>query len=97
MSDNRITFQRKDGTTFIKKDPFKAQREVAFFLRIHGHLPDNVCGESPLAPCEYRKDGKPINRRNDYVDELRKNAAYCEKEKQVLDAQENGVAIRSIK
>ena len=75
-------------------DGFKAQRNVSFFLRIHGHLPDNVCGTDALAPCEYREDGKPINRRNDYVDELRKNESYRDAEKQVLAAQKKGVSIR---
>ena len=84
----------------MKKPPlvvienFNAFRNVSFFLRIHAHLPDGICGEDALAPCEYREDGKPINRRNDYVDRLREKTSYREAEYQVLEAQIKGVSIR---
>ena len=94
MTDKFPTLSKKqieDGPVIITGF---AQRNVSFFLRIHGHLPDQVCGRDALAPCEYRKDGRPINRRNDYVDKLRESASYRQKEKQVQDAQARGVSIR---
>ena len=73
-------------------DPFKAQREVSFFLRIHGHLPDTICGDSfPFGDCKYRPDLEPINSANDYVAELRKNPEYILKEKEVQEAQSKGI------
>jgi len=83
-----------DNIRVFTEDDFKAQRNVAFFLRIHGHLPDDVCGKDPISPCEYREDGRPINWRNDYVEKLRKNPEYRKAEQEVLEAQKNGVAIR---
>lgn len=76
------------------QDPFRYQREVSFFLRLHRHLPERVCGKSPLAPCEYRADGHAINELNDYVEELQKDPAFRAKEKEVEEAQKLGKSIR---
>lgn len=67
--------------------------EIDFFLRLHRHLPDKVCGESPLSPCEYREDGIPINVANDYIEELQKNPDFRQKEKEVKEAQKKGKRI----
>ena len=71
-------------------------RNVSFFLRIHGHLPDQVCGSSDIVfgGCEYREDGIPINAANDYVERLRTTADYRDKEMAVQAAQAAGVSIR---
>ena len=62
-------------------------KEVDFFLRLHRHLPDQICGGNPISNCEYRKDGVPINISNDYVEELQKDPDFRQKEKEVLEAQ----------
>ena len=63
-------------------------KEVDFFLRIHGHLPDQYCGERfPFGKCKYSPDGEPINMANDYVVELRMSESYREKERVVQEAQ----------
>lgn len=76
----------------IIKDPFKYQRDVSFFLRLHRHLPDGICRE--IFVCEYRKDGEPINGANDYVEKLQKDPFFCRKEKEVQKAQEIGKALK---
>lgn len=80
--------------TIIIKNPFQAQRQVSFFLRLHRHLPDNICGGHPLGKCEYREDGKPINEMNDYVEKLQRNPNFRKKEKEVEEAVKQGKAIR---
>lgn len=71
----------------VLQDPFKAQREVGFFLRIHRHLPDRHCGDAfPFGKCNYRPDGEPINAMNERVDELKKDPAFLVKEKEVEEA-----------
>ena len=37
-------------------DPLQAGREVDFFLRLHRHLPDDLCGGLPIGGCKYRKE-----------------------------------------
>lgn len=71
-------------------------RDVDFFLRIHGHLPDQICGRSDIVfgGCEYRKDGIPINAANDYVERLRTTPEYLEQERAVQEAQTAGKSIR---
>lgn len=65
----------------------KAWRDVDFYLRLHGHLPDFFCGEAiPFGKCNYREDGKPINVANDYVEKLRQDPEYRKKEKEVKEA-----------
>jgi hypothetical protein len=74
------------------EDAFKAQRDVSFFLRIHGHLPDRVCGDSfPFGKCLYSPNLEPINSANDYVEKLRKNPEYVLREKAVQEAQSKGL------
>ncbi len=70
----------------IIRDPFAAQRDVDFFLRLHRHLPDDFCGRSPIGECKYRSDGVAINWQNDYVSELQKNPEFVKKEKEVEEA-----------
>ncbi len=71
--------------TVIIRD-FNAMREVDFFKRIHGHLPDDKCGASPLGICKYREDGYPINRANKIVEELMKNPKFRKKHDAVQKA-----------
>lgn len=69
------------------QDPFKAQRDVDFFLRLHRHLPDEHCGSAfPFGPCNYRPDGEPINGENQPLAELQRDSAFVAKEKEVADA-----------
>lgn len=70
-------------TKKIIQDPFKAQRDVDFFLRLHRHLPDGFCGGLPIGKCKYRKDGEAINWMNDYVSELQKDPEFVKKEKEI--------------
>lgn len=77
--------KKKKPPTVIIRD-FKAMREVDFFLRLHGHLPDDKCGASPLASCNYREDGIAINRANEPLIELRENPEFVQKEKEVQEA-----------
>lgn len=78
--------------TILNDDAFKAQRNVAFFLRLHGHLPDDKCGSSfPFGPCNYRPDLEPINGSNGFVIELRKDPEYARREKEVQEAQRQGI------
>lgn len=71
----------------METDPFKAQRDVDFFLRLHRHLPDEHCGSSfPFGPCNYRPDGEPINGGNQLLFELQQDPAFLVKEKEVTDA-----------
>jgi len=79
----------------ITKDALGFQREVDFFLRLHRHLPDGICGGSPLSPCEYREDGKAINEMNDYVEKLQQDPVFRQKEKEVEKAQKLGKSIRA--
>ena len=72
-------------TIIIKDDG--GWKEVDFFLRIHGHLPDRHCGGNALSRCKYTPDGEPINRANDYVEQLRNNPRYVERENAVQEAQ----------
>ena len=69
---------------------FQPQKEVSFFLRLHRHLPDIVCDGAFMFTCNYRKDGKPINIENDYVEKLQKDPDFRQKEKEVLEAQKIG-------
>ena len=73
----------------IKNDPFKARRQVDFFLRLHRHLPDNFCGDSPISGCKYRPDGIAINAANDYLEKLHKYPEFLRKEKEVEEAVKN--------
>jgi len=70
--------------------PFNMMRDVDFFLRLHRHLPDKICGGLPFGNCFYRKDGKPINVGNDYVSELQKNPRFRKKEKEIEKAVKKG-------
>lgn len=72
--------------TKIQSNAFAPQREVSFFLRLHRHLPDRFCGESPLSKCNYRLDGAPINEMNEYVHELQKDPIFVAKEKEIEKA-----------
>lgn len=65
-----------------------AGRDVDFFLRLHRHLPDDLCGSSPLSGCKYRPDGVAINAQNDYVDKLQQDPEFVKKEKEVTEAVE---------
>lgn len=81
--------KRKTSKTI--KDPYKSQRQVAFFLRLHGHLPDENCGDPiPFGYCYYRPDLEPINAANQPVEELRQNPDYRQKEQEVEEAVKNG-------
>jgi len=62
---------------------FSAQREVSFFLRLHRHLPDEICGDSPLGACNYREDRVAINAQNDYLEKLQQDPIFVKKEKEV--------------
>lgn len=79
----------------ITDDLFRAQKGVSFFLRIHRHLPDRICGEV-FASCEYREDGEPINSLNQVVEELKKNPEFLQKEKEVSETQLQGKSIRKV-
>ena len=79
-----------DNTRRVIHRPFDAQRDVSFFLRLHRHLPDGICGGIPFGHCYYRLDGKPINVANDYVDKLQQNPDFVLKEKEVEEAVKNG-------
>jgi len=72
----------------VIQDPGKHWREVDFFLRLHGHLPDQNCGGAATGACKYTPDGKAINELNDYVEKLRQDPEYVKKEKAVLAAQD---------
>ena len=69
------------------RDPGSAWREVDFFLRLHGHLPDLNCGELATGPCKYTPDGRAINEFNQHVEELRKDPEYVKSEEAVQRAQ----------
>ena len=73
----------------LTEKSFQPQKEISFFLRLHRHLPDKICDGMFMFICQYRKDGKPINVKNDYVDEIQKNPNFRQKEKEVLEAQKN--------
>ena len=79
--------------TIIKREAFQAQREVSFFLRLHRHLPDNICGGTPIGVCNYRKDGEAINWMNDYVEKLQQDPEFVKKGKEIEDAVKNGKAL----
>lgn len=81
-----LTINRKDGSTRVIQDPFGAMRDVDFFLRLHRHLPDDLCGGIPISGCKYRPDGRAINAQNDYVSELQKNPEFVKKEKEIEEA-----------
>lgn len=73
-------------------------KEVDFFLRLHGHLPDYICSGktadgkyAPFGNCIYRIDGIPINHHNDFVYKLRQNSDYIQAEEAVKRAQQNGI------
>ena len=68
----------------VIQDPGKHWREVDFFLRLHGHLPDQNCGGAATGACKYTPDGKAINELNDYVEKLRQDPEYVKKEKAVF-------------
>jgi len=68
------------------KDPFRHQREVSFFLRLHRHLPDGKCGGMAISPCEYRADKKAINYLNAPVEELQKDSEFKKKEDEIVTA-----------
>ncbi len=75
-------------------------REVAFFLRLHRHLPDKICEGLdandeyvPFGNCMYREDGAPINRANDYVSKLQKNEGFRIKEREVAEAAKKQIAL----
>lgn len=75
-------------------------REVDFFLRLHRHLPDEICGGvdingeyAPFGNCMYREDGQPINVANDYVEKLQKNEGFRLKEKEVNDVVRNKTSL----
>ncbi|HEC65716.1 MAG TPA: hypothetical protein ENI23_10495 [bacterium] len=61
-------------------------KDVDFFLRLHRHLPDRFCGESPIDSCKYRDDGVAINRMNQPLKELQKDPTFVAKEKEVSEA-----------
>lgn len=72
----------------IKGDPFRDSKEVDFFLRIHGHLPDGNCGGRwPFAGCQYTPDDRPINEANADIQKLRTDATFQKKEAAVLRLQ----------
>ena len=77
----------------IINDPFKYQRDVEFFLRLHRHLPDQICGGSPTGPCFYRADGKAINELNGHVEVLSMNEDFVRKESEVYEAVLNGIKL----
>ena len=79
----------------VKYEDFQPQREVSFFLRLHRHLPDQICGESPLSSCKYRADGRAINVLNDYVEVLQQDPDFRQKEKEVEEAQRIGKKLTS--
>ena len=64
-------------------------KNVDFFLRIHRHLPDAYCGESPLGDCNYRVDHVAINHMNAPLVELRKDPEFVKKEAEVRAAVES--------
>ena len=72
---------------YIKNFPGK---QVDFFLRLHRHLPDRICGGSAIGACFYRKDGCPINAQNDYVEKLKQDPMFVKKEQEVERAVEDG-------
>lgn len=92
-----MTKNRKPPTVIIRGDLGK---EVDFFLRLHRHLPDEICGGVdrngeyvPFGNCIYREDGQPINVANDYVDKLQKKEEFRAKEKQVSEAAKTKVPL----
>ena len=77
-------------TEIIKQSAADSWKNVDFFLRIHGHLPDETCGATfPFGDCEYSplENKDPINALNERVAELRKDPEYVKLEKQVENAQ----------
>jgi hypothetical protein len=70
----------------------KTWRDVDFFLRLHRHLPDQLCNS--MFACEYREDGLPINYRNDYVNKLQEDPEFRQKEKEVEEAQKTGKKLK---
>lgn len=86
---------KKSKTIFTAKikDFGDYWRDVDFFLRLHRHLPDYICGKSPVGKCFYRIDGKAINRQNDYVDKLQQNPEFVKKEKEIDEAVKNQKSI----
>ena len=61
-------------------------KEVDFFLRLHRHLPDDICGGYAIGKCNYREDGVAINAQNDYVEKLRNDPGFLKKEKEIEEA-----------
>lgn len=70
--------------------------EVDFFLRLHRHLPDKICGGLSIGSCFYRKNGEAINCQNDYVKKLQKNPEFVKKEKEVQKAVRDGKKLYKI-
>ncbi len=69
----------------IIKD-FSMMKEVSFFRRIHGHLPDDKCGEHVLGRCSYREDGIAINKANEPAEILITNPEHVRKQHEVNEA-----------
>ncbi len=75
------------GERVVVNDPFRAGRQVDFYLRLHRHLPDKNCSErTPFTICHYRPDLVPINKANQRVVELQKDPEFRKKEQEVTDA-----------
>lgn len=84
---------KKDGPIIIRRDIFDPQRGVSFFLRLHRHLPDDICGGLPIGYCYYREDGRAINSQNDYVDKLQQDPDFLRMEAEVEEAVSNGKSL----
>ena len=72
--------KHKPPLVIIKDFPMRGN---SLFKRLHGHLPDDKCGGLPMGQCNYRDDGKAINRANEPLVELRENPEFVKKEEEV--------------
>lgn len=70
----------------IHESNFNGFKDVDFFLRLHRHLPDEVCNDINILKCNYRKDKKPINIQNDYLKKLQKDPEFLKREKEIEEA-----------
>ena len=85
----------KPKTIHITSEMGNAWKEVDFFLRLHRHLPDDICGGYAIGKCNYREDGRAINAQNDYVEKLQQDPDFLKKEKEVEKAVLKGVKLSS--
>lgn len=74
----------KQASAPLVDEDLAAQKDIAFFLRIHGHLPDRKCGGGAFGPCYYMKDLEAINSLNEHEEDLIERPEYPAKKAELL-------------